>query len=167
MRRIDRAITDHEAILQILQRLPVGNFAMVDNGEPYSVTMNYVAEDDGANGARIFIHGALEGRKAEIWQRAPQVYFFAQENNGETEITLPTGRVAYTTRYASVAGLGTIRAITDPTEKLHRLAQLTRRFFPNAPTDFPPPMLAATAVWEVHIPQLTGKSNPPMKAPMP
>lgn len=162
MRRKDREFTGTELIFSVLQTLPAGHLSMVDNGRPYGVTMNFSAEME--NGCiTLFFHGAKEGRKAEIWRRNPEVYFFADRDDGEKDVNVPGKDRYQTTHYVSVAGHGVMEEITDLTEKRKYLAALVAKYFPLPLGLLPKAMLEAVGVWKLVLKDPTGKANPPLK----
>ena len=58
MRRSDREISEIHAIEKILAEASVCRLAMVDNGEPYILPLNYGYRD-----GTLYFHGAAHGRK--------------------------------------------------------------------------------------------------------
>ena len=65
MRRSDREITDLGEILSIINDCKVIHLAMVDDGEPYLLPLNFGYSYE--NGAfSFFCHSAREGRKLDI-----------------------------------------------------------------------------------------------------
>lgn len=72
MRRNDRKITDPKKIKEILDKCKIVSFAMWDGERPYAVIMNFGYEFTCEGKLRLFVHGALEGRKAEIIKKKCQ-----------------------------------------------------------------------------------------------
>ena len=74
MRRSDREITDLGEILSIINDCKVIHLAMVDDGEPYLLPLNFgYACESGA--FSFFCHSAREGRKLDILRKNPTVAF--------------------------------------------------------------------------------------------
>lgn len=68
MRRSDREITDLGEILSIINDCKVIHLAMVDDGEPYLLPLNFgYACESGA--FSFFCHSAREGRKLDILRK--------------------------------------------------------------------------------------------------
>lgn len=65
MRRKDREVTDISEIIDIINICKVCHVAMVDNGQPYVVPLNFGYEIEGRK-LTIFFHCAKEGRKLDI-----------------------------------------------------------------------------------------------------
>ena len=165
MRRQDREIKDPSVILDIINSLPVGHLAMNDAGAPYGVTMNYLSELDADRNAVLYFHGAKEGRKAEILARDPQVYFFAERDDGPKVIVRPNGNKSVTNLYVSVAGEGVMEPVEDATEKCRILLAMANAFSDEPFESLPDVVVEMTAVWKLVLHGVTGKSNPPLTPP--
>lgn len=74
MRRSDREITDLGEILSIINDCKVIHLAMVDDGVPYLLPLNfgYVCESGAFS---FFCHSAREGRKLDTLRKNPTVAF--------------------------------------------------------------------------------------------
>ena len=74
MRRSDREITDLNKIISIINDCKVIHLAMLDDGEPYLLPLNFgYTYEDGA--FSFFCHSAREGRKLDILRKNPTVAF--------------------------------------------------------------------------------------------
>lgn len=74
MRRSDREITDLGEILSIINDCKVIHLAMVDDGEPYLLPLNFGYACEGG-AFSFFCHSAREGRKLDILRKNPTVAF--------------------------------------------------------------------------------------------
>ena len=72
MRRSDREITDLGEILSIINDCKVIHLAMVDDGEPYLLPLNFGYACEGG-AFSFFCHSAREGRKLDILRKNPTV----------------------------------------------------------------------------------------------
>ena len=70
LRRTDREITDTAQIASILERGRYVTYALVDDGEPYVVTLSYGYD---ASGSRLYHHVAHAGHKLDVIAREPRV----------------------------------------------------------------------------------------------
>ena len=160
MRRKDREITDPAIIRVIVASATECHLALLDNGVPYGVTLNYGFEErDGV--FTIWFHGAYEGRKADAVRRNPEAYFFQESGCKFHEGRYPNGGTYMTMYYSSAAGAGKIEFVEDPEEKRHGLAVLTARFSKTPVSVFPDAVIRATAIWKMVIPHMTAKRNAP------
>ena len=162
MRRHDREIQDQSVILNIIRSLPVGHLSMNDAGKPYGVTMNYLPELESDRRIVLYFHGAKAGRKAEILARDPQVYFFAERDDGPKEIIRPNGMRSVTNCYVSVAGEGMMEPIESPEEKRRILLAMANAFSDEPFDSLPDAVVETTAVWKLILNKVIGKSNPPL-----
>ena len=163
MRRADREIKSFSILLDTFQSLPTGHLAMIDEENPYGVTMNYLAEPSQDESVVLFFHGAKTGRKAEILARNPRVYFFAERDGGAKENVRPDGMRSVTSFYISVAGEGVMEAVNDPSEKRRILIAMANKFTATPFESIPDAVVEMTAVWKLVLIHPTGKSNPPLK----
>ena len=150
LRRDDKEIKDPEGIREILRKGLVCHLAMVDDGKPYMVSMNYGFRDD-----IIFLHAALEGRKIDILRKNPDVCFMVYTGN-----RLTTGPVAcedWTMKYRSVTGFGKATLIEDDKEKIHPMHIIMDQYTSKGPFEFSPERVAKTMVIRIDVEEMTGK----------
>ena len=118
----EREVTDINEIKEILDKSMIVHVGMVDDGEPYVVPMNYgYTLEDGE--LCIYLHGATVGRKIDIINKNPKVFF-----EMECDVTPFEGKVAcqYGTTYASVMGKGTAVVLDDVNDKIDGLAKFMK-----------------------------------------
>lgn len=146
-------IADRAEIEAILHECPVGSLATVGpDGAPYVVAVNYVYH----NGTICF-HGALKGAKMDNIAHDPRVCFEAHVM--ERVVRAPRA-IKFVTHYRSVVVHGRARLLTGLPAKKEALMALTARYAGGHP--FEPPTeqeIAATAVVEIEIDEMTGKRN--------
>lgn len=146
-------ITDRSEMEAILRECPVGSLSTVGpDGAPYVVTVNYVYHD-----GKIYYHGALAGKKMDNIAHDPRVCFEAHVV--ERIIRAPRA-MDFGTHYRSVIVRGRARQLADAEAKMEALMALTDRYAEGHP--FEPPTkqeVAATAVVEIEIDEMTGKRN--------
>ncbi len=116
--RREREVTDPAQILDILNRAKIVHIGLVDGDEPYVVPMNYgFTMDEGK--LTLYLHGAKKGRKLDVIQANPKVFF-----SMECDVHPFEGDIAcrYGTAYASVMGSGTAAILEDSAEKCEALS---------------------------------------------
>lgn len=161
--RRELEVTDKDEIVKILDTCQIVHVAMVDNGMPYLVPLNYgyVLEGDQLV---LYMHGGLHGRKIDVMRRNPNVFF---EMN--CEVVPFDGNVAcqYGTSYSSIMGSGTVEILDDVEAKkagltLFMKSQTGRDF------EFTDKMVSAVNVMKITVKEFTAKHRPhPMdRAPM-
>ena len=74
MRRADRAVTDYNKMLAIVQDCDCCRLGLVDDGEAYIVPLNFGYRDE-AGQLILYFHCAAEGRKVELFPRQKKVAF--------------------------------------------------------------------------------------------
>jgi len=121
MRRKDRQISDINGIEEILLKCKTCHVAMVDNGAPYVVPLNYGYKLIGGSVLELYFHSALEGRKLDILKRNNKVCFEMADEGEPTRSESPCSSGYY---YSSVIGFGEAVFIDDADEKCRALSAL-------------------------------------------
>ena len=150
VRRDDKEIKDPEGIREILRKGLVCHLAMVDDGKPYMVSMNYGFRDN-----IIYLHAALEGRKIDILRKNPEICFMVYTGN-----RLTTGPVAcgdWTMKYRSVTGFGKAILIEDDKEKIPPMHIIMDQYTSKGPFEFSPKRVTQTMVIRIDVEEMTGK----------
>ena len=150
MRRTDKQITDTIELEIILCSAELCLLAMVDDGEPYCVPLNFGY----ANGA-LYFHSAPEGRKIDILKSNPAVGFTIISRH---ELVMNERACSWTAKFTSVIGTGKAEIITDRAGKEKGLAVLMGQYS-NEEYDFSGENLDDIVIIKVTIEEMTGKSN--------
>ena len=150
VRRHDKEITDPVKMREIMQKGLVCHLALVDNGKPYLVSMNYGFRDNS-----LYLHSALEGRKIDIIRKNPDVCF--QVITGTRLTTGPDACEDWTMKYRSVIGFGRAGLIEDDKDKIQSMQILMDQYTTKGPFEFTPERLAETMVIRIDIHEMTGK----------
>lgn len=158
MRRSDRQVTDRDAILAMLNGMTEGHLALLDNGEPYGVTMNFAFEERGGR-VTLYFHCAQAGRKLDALRRSPSAYFFAESGAAFQEKAKPDGSPYMTMLYSSVAGPGRVEEITGPAAKRRALGLIAARFSGTPIDRVPESAVSATCVLRMTLDALTAKRH--------
>ena len=122
MTRRELEVTDLNEIKEILDKSKIIHVAMVDEGEPYMVAMNYgYTMEDGK--LSFYVHGATKGRKIDVMRANPNVFVEI-----ECDMVPFDGDVAcqYGMAYASVMGKGKAVMLETPEEKMEALSILMK-----------------------------------------
>ncbi len=151
MRRSDKEITIKTLINKILSEAEIIRIAMVDEGNPYLVAMNYTYAD-----GFIYMHSAKEGRKIDILNKNNKVAF--QVDTG-VELVLRDEACSCGTKYLSVFGTGKVIFIDDIEEKTKALDSIMSKYTGKVEFEYPEKMLEKTLVIKVKIESLTGKKS--------
>lgn len=150
MRKAEREIKDQVELENVFRRAEVCRLAMVDDGEPYIVPLNFGYRD-----GHLYFHCAREGRKLDVIRKNPQVCFEL-----ETDVHLVKGEKAcqWSTSYESVIGWGTATISLDEKEVKEGL-QVLMSHYAEGPFDLDPRSLSLTALIKVKVERMTGKRS--------
>lgn len=153
MRRKDRA-QDQDFSLALIDRCTHGVMA-ISTGEavPYCLPLSFVRV-----GEDLYFHCARQGRKIDLLRRFPQVCVtFVGDDR-----PIFVAPAMYSTYFQSVIVTGTAGEVDDPGEKAEALRALCQKLTPEHMSGFAPAIeksLAVTAVWKVHIEEISGKAK--------
>ena len=164
MRRKDREIKEFDEIIDVFSRSKVLHLALISNGKPYAVPVNYgfvVRESDGQKKLSIYIHGAGEGKKLDAIKANPQVSFCAETSVEASGSNASEDACKWTCFYESVIGFGTASLVEDSKE---RTAGLDSIMFHNGykipfgikTIAYSAMALAHTAVIKIEVSEITG-----------
>lgn len=122
MRRKDREVLDKDEIKSIIEKCKVCHLAMVDNGLPYVVPLNfgYTIYD---NSLTLFFHSAKVGRKLDILYKNNSVCF---EMAYEGKLVYVDNPCNSDYCFESVHGFGCVEFIEDINEKCNALTLLMK-----------------------------------------
>jgi len=150
MRKAEREIKDPAELEDVIRRAEVCRLAMVDDGEPYIVPMNFGYRD-----GRFYFHCAREGRKLDVLRKNPKVCFEL-----ETDVHMVKGEKAchWSTSYESGIGWGSASILLDEKEVREGLEVLMSHYI-EGPHDFDPRSLSLTALIKVKVERMTGKRS--------
>lgn len=151
MRRKDKEITDRQVMENVLEKAEIIRVAMIDNGEPYLVAMNF-AYADGA----LYMHSAREGRKIDALKANSRIAFQTEIDAG---IVLRTEASNCTTRYTSVFGTGRAALVEDGAEVIKALDAIMTKHAGRAGSEYPEKALGMMLVIRVDIETMTGKKS--------
>lgn len=132
MRRADRAVTDRERILQVIESCTC---CRVGFSCP---------------------EGAHEGRKAELIRTAPRVGF---ELDCAHALAAGQTGCSYSYRYQSVIGTGVICEVQEPEEKKRALSAIMAHYEKSRLFTFTDEQAQRAAVFRLDVAQLTCKEH--------
>ena len=154
MRRAERAVTDREKILQILDACHCCRVGFSDPDGAYIVPLSFAFVPGTPD--RFYFHGAKEGRKAARIAARPKVGF---ELDCSYALVEGTSGCSYSCRYQSVIGTGTVRFVTEEDERRSALCSLMRHNTGRADWAFTSEMLNAVAVYRLDVETLSAKEH--------
>ena len=150
MRRNDKEIRERAEMEAIIGAAQVCRLAMVDDGRPYLVPLNF-----GFAGNTLYFHGAGVGKKLDVLRRNDQVCFLFDIDH---ELVRGEQACNWGMRYRSVIGYGSAAVVDDPAEKEQALTAIMRQYSAGE-FSFPPRALHDIAVFKVTITSMTGKKS--------
>jgi nitroimidazol reductase NimA-like FMN-containing flavoprotein (pyridoxamine 5'-phosphate oxidase superfamily) len=120
------------------------------DGTPYCVPLSLVRD-----GEWLYFHCAREGHKIDNLRRQNRVCVSCV---GDTD--LPPDQ--FTAAYESATVFGTAEEVTEREERIRALRLICERYTPANMTAFDEEIrkaLDATAVWKIHIDEISGKQR--------
>jgi nitroimidazol reductase NimA-like FMN-containing flavoprotein (pyridoxamine 5'-phosphate oxidase superfamily) len=150
MRRQDKEIKDPGEIESILKMAHIVRLAMVNDGDPYIVPLNYGYKDNA-----LYIHCAREGRKIDILRKNPRICF---EIEGPSNLVTGKDACDWTWHYRSLIGYGTIEILKNKDEKMAGLDILMAHFGKND-NRYRSELVDAVYILKLNIDSITGKQS--------
>ncbi len=149
MRRKDHEITNPQILTDLLATALVCRLALVDDGEPYLVPLNYGYRDNA-----LYFHSAPVGRKIDALRRNNRVCF---EVESPHEIVRHEQPCEWGVKVRSIVGYGRVDFVTDLEEKRRALDVLMAQHGKTDTNTYDPRQLAAVAVLRLEIESMAGK----------
>jgi len=149
MRKSKYEITDQSIIEEILSKSEVCRIAMIDNGKPYIIPMNY-----GYKNNTIYFHSSPLGKKVEILKTNNHVCF---EIELFSQVVKDNNPCDWTTRYRSVVGYGTIEFITDNNQKKEGLDIIMAHYGKTDGNIYQDGNLERVLILKLKIEEISGK----------
>lgn len=158
MRRKDRELKELDAVFEVVKNCAVVHLAMVDEGKPYVVALNFGYDREGDE-LVLYFHSAAEGKKMDILRKNPAVYFQMDCVNEFIKGTAENP-CSYCWRFDSVMGSGNVEFIENAEEKAYALNRIIQHLDKTEERfEFPPQRLAGTRVYRVRSGDITGKRH--------
>ena len=155
MTKRERQVTDESRIEEILDTAKVLHLGLCVNNEPYVVPMNYGWTRE-AGKLVIYLHSAVRGRKLDMLQANPKVFFELDCDRVPFEGELPC---QYGLAYSSLMGQGKARIIEDVEEKMAAMTALMKTQVQKDFT-FNEKLVSIVAVVRIDVEEYTAKHRP-------
>ena len=124
-----RICEDKGKIDKFMKNMRTGTLAVMSNGVPYAVPLNYIWLND-----TVYFHGLASGRKEEALKNNPQCCFTVYHEYGTVKDAMPCHA---DTAYFSVIIFGKVTLLENYKEKGAILKELTEKYMPGYyKTDF-------------------------------
>jgi len=153
LRRKDREVAETTDLCAILEQCKVCRIAMVDEGRPYLVPLNFGYEMVSEK-LFLYFHCAKQGRKIEILKGNPQVCF---EMDCEHQLIEGDSACTYGYAYASLIGNGKASFIEDGGQKKHALAKILEHQTGKKDLCFDDRMIQNVTLFQIVSNDFTGK----------
>jgi nitroimidazol reductase NimA-like FMN-containing flavoprotein (pyridoxamine 5'-phosphate oxidase superfamily) len=151
MRRSEKLLSEIADISEVMNRGEVIRIAMIHDGKPYLVPMNF-----GYSEGVIYLHCAREGKKIDALRANPDVCF---EVTSKAEIVKKEVSCGWTCRFSSVIGTGRVSFVEDRAEKLDGLS-LIMEHYGSHDHSFSDAAVEKTLVLRIDIESISGKTSP-------
>jgi uncharacterized protein len=154
----EREIKEEAWIVELLDRLPMGTLASVQDGQAFQSTLLFVYEP---TRQAVYLHTARRGRVWENLHANPQVCFTAAEMG---RLLPAKTALNFSVEYNSVVLFGKAVVVEDPEEAECALQRLLDKYFAHLRPgqDYRPITrgeLEATAVFRLEIDEWSGKQK--------
>ena len=155
MTKRERQITDPQQIMDILDRGKVLHLGLCADNMPYVVPMNYGYTMEGGK-LTIYLHSAVRGKKLDMLQANPNVFFAIDCDRIPFAGKLPC---QYGMVYSSVMGTGKARLVEDVEEKKRAMSTLMKTQT-GKDFSFEDRLVSIVAVIRIDVTEYTAKHRP-------
>lgn len=152
MRRKDREVTDPSEIQSIIKKADVCRIALIDDGNPYMVTLNFGYAP--GKPAALYFHCANEGRKLDIIEKCNQACF---QMDTDHELITAKKACGFTMNFKSIVGTGIIYKVQSEQEKVEGLNCIMKQYSSQNQFEYEDKMLQATTILKLEIDSMTAK----------
>ena len=154
MRRHDREIAEQERIDEIIESCEVLRLGLNAEDGPYIVPLNFGYQPGCP--AKIYFHGAKEGRKADMIGSGCKAGF--ELDTGHRLGTAELG-CKHTYFYQSVIGTGTVAPVVDLEEKKRALGLIMAHYRKDRAFSFSDEQAQSVAVFCLTVEACSGKEH--------
>lgn len=157
MRRKDRELTGRDNIEPILKACKVCRIAMIADGKPYVIPMNFGYEWD-ESGLTLYFHSGLKGKKIDALRADPSVCFEMDMEDG----VIDGGDTAckYSYAFSSLIGEGRVEFAQDNAEKRHGFDVIMRHLTGRDGWTYSDAHLSVAEVMRVHADSFEASRKP-------
>lgn len=154
MRRKEKLVTDKQIIERVIYDAHVCRVALVDEGRPYIVPMNF-----GYDGRHIYLHSAASGQKVDILAKNNRVCLEFEQG---VEIVKRHEPCSWGANYLTVIVHGQAEVVSDATQKNDALTEIVahydQTFKSNYPDYiFPDKQMQSVLVYRITPSEMVGK----------
>ena len=151
MRKSRQEISDRIMLEEILGRQIICRLAMVDQGRPYIIPVNY-----GYREGCLYVHSAPEGKKIDLLLQNPELCFEVEDL---MEIMKGEKACDWSTRYRSVVGYGSAEILSDEKSKQEGLEVIMAQHGAPELKEFNPGNMSRMVILKIKITSMTGKRS--------
>lgn len=155
MRRMDREVFDIEEMKSILNNADTCHVAMVDDGEPYIVALNYGFIWTDKNPI-LYFHCAKEGRKLDVLRKKPEVCFTIDCDH---ELVRGNEACQWGMKYRSIVGTGSVGFIQTSEEKKRGLDLLMAHYGASDAGEYAEAVFNRTEILKLTVKTLSCKKK--------
>lgn len=155
MRRRDREVTEVNEIEEIIKQCKTCHIAMVDDGVPYVVPLNfgYILNE---NALTLYFHSAHEGKKLDILHKNSKVCFEMSYEGQPFHTETPCNSGYY---FSSIIGFGNVEFVEEVNEKCKALSLLMKHQA-DRNVEFNEAQANSVCVFKISSTDFTGKRKP-------
>jgi len=155
MRRTDREIKDKDVMTDILRCGDVCHLALVDEGKPYVVALNYGFTWEGALPV-FYFHCARKGRKLDIIAHDPDGCLCVDTAH---ELVRGESDCEWGMKYRSIVGEGTLSIVEDTSERKRGLDLVMAHYSGRSEFQYDEKVFSVTTLLKMELTTISGKAK--------
>jgi nitroimidazol reductase NimA-like FMN-containing flavoprotein (pyridoxamine 5'-phosphate oxidase superfamily) len=154
MRRKEDEITQHEEIINILEKATICRLALHGDEFPYIIPLNFGYQDE--EGLNLYFHCARKGKKLQLIRQNNKACFEAEADTVLVAGNKPCG---WSMKFRSVIGYGSIKIIEDELGIRQGLNVLMRHYTGDGKFEYDESVLKETYILQLKVHKISAKSH--------
>lgn len=142
----------------VMAHCDIARLGVQDGESVYVVPVHFGYELDKQQHFHLYFHGNAAGQRARLMQANPHV---GVEMESDYQLLPAPQDSAFSARFRSLIGKGTVKELTDAADKVHALTVMMHHYVARMPHPLTEDMVKQVHVWRVDLDEVSCKVKNP------
>lgn len=142
----------------VMAHCDIARLGVQDDESVYVVPVHFGYELDEQQHFHLYFHGNAAGQRARLMQANPHV---GVEMESDYQLLPAPQDSAFSARFRSLIGKGTVKELTDAADKVHALTVMMHHYVARMPHPLTAAMVDPVHVWRVDLDEVSCKVKNP------
>ncbi|MDC2838512.1 pyridoxamine 5'-phosphate oxidase family protein [Limosilactobacillus mucosae] len=142
----------------VMAHCDIARLGVQDGESVYVVPVHFGYELDEQQHFHLYFHGNAAGQRARLMQANPHV---GVEMESDYQLLPAPQDSAFSARFRSLIGKGTVKELTDAADKVHALTVMMHHYVARMPHPLTEDMVKQVHVWRVDLDEVACKVKNP------